>query len=63
MTGMNPVAVAASDEVETRVFVLAPRDADVGIEGREIRFEVSAEDDASAQVVRPARFLGKGATG
>ena len=63
VTGMNPVAVAASDEVETRVFVLAPRDADVGIEGREIRFEVSAEDDASAQVVRPARFLGKGATG
>lgn len=58
VAGMNPIVVAASSEIEARVFVLAPRDAEIGIEGREFEFRVQAADDARARAVRPARFLG-----
>ena len=63
VAGMNPVSVDATDEVETRVFVLAPLGSDVGADGREIRFTIEATDDARARVERPARFLARRSTG
>ena len=63
VTGLNPVPVPATGDVETSVFVLAPPKARIGPGGQEVRFVLEPVDDDSVRIERKARFLARRSAG
>jgi cytochrome c oxidase accessory protein FixG len=60
VVGLNPIPVPAVSSTETKVFVLARRDAALGPGPTELRFVLEPVDDPSTRIVRSARFVAPG---